>query len=200
MKADGFSYHFLWWVVRIAMFFWHPVFRVTGRENVPAGACVLCGNHVGMADPIWTIFAVGKRRFFRIMAKEQLLHLPLLGRFLRWIGLIGVKRGESDVSSVRTALKALKDGEKLLIYPEGTRARNGRLPGKTGAVLLAQRAGVPVVPLYIQRKRRPFSAICMVIGQPYEITFAQRRATAEELRQATDDLMDRIYAMGADVG
>lgn len=200
MKADGFSYHFLWWVVRIAMFFWHPVFRVTGRENVPAGACVLCGNHVGMADPIWTIFAVGKRRFFRIMAKEQLLHLPLLGRFLRWIGLIGVKRGESDVSSVRTALKALKDGEKLLIYPEGTRARNGRLPGKTGAVLLAQRAGVPVVPLYIQRKRRPFSAIRMVIGQPYEITFAQRRATAEELRQATDDLMDRIYAMGADVG
>ena len=200
MKADGHCYHFLFWVVRIAMFFWHPVFRVTGREHVPEGACVLCSNHMGMADPLWTIFAVGRRRFFRIMAKEQLLKLPLLGRFLKWIGLIGVKRGENDVNAVRTALKALRDGEQLLIYPEGTRARNGRLPGKTGAVLLAQRAGCPLVPIYIQRRRHPFSPLRMVIGEPYTISFASRRATAEELREATDALMDRIYALGAGVG
>ena len=200
MKPDGGWYRFLYSVVRIAMFFWHPVFRVSGREHIPQGACVICSNHIGMADPLWTIFALREKRFFRIMAKEQLLEVPLLGRLLRWLGLIGVKRGENDVHAVREALKALKSGEKLLIYPEGTRARSGPLPGKTGAVLLAQRAGCPILPVYIQRRRRPFSPLRLVIGPARTVTFADRRATAEELREATDALMDEIYAMGADVG
>ena len=200
MKPDGIAYRILYTIVRVALFFWHPVFRVTGRENIPAGACVICGNHIGMADPLWTIFALREKRFFRIMAKEQLLEVPLLGRLLRWIGLIGVKRGENDVHAVREALKTLKAGDKLLLYPEGTRARHGRLEGKTGAVLLAQRAECPLLPVYIQRRRRPFSPLRLVIGQPYTVSFPQRRAAAEELRTATDALMDTIYALGEGIG
>ena len=66
--------------------------------------------------------------------------------------------------------------------------------------MLAQRAGCPVLPVYIQRRRAPFSSLHMVIGQPYLVETADRRATAEELRQQTDLLMKKIYTMGENVG
>lgn len=195
-----FWYGFLCAVVRAAMALWHPVFRVTGREHIPEGPCVIFGNHVGMADPIWTIFAMRNGKFFRILAKEQLLRLPVLGRFLRWIGVIGVKRGEGDLNAVKQALKALKNGEKLLVYPEGTRVRGARIQAKTGAVLLAQRAGCPILPVYIQRKRRPWGPLRMVIGAPCAVETAGAHPTAEELRQETDRLMDLVYEMGRAIG
>lgn len=196
MKMNRFWYRFLYSIVRAGMFFWHPVFRVEGRGRIPEGPCVICSNHVGMADPIWTIFALRQPRFFRIMAKDQLMHLPVLRHLFRWIGMIGVKRGEGDIAAVKTALKALKDGEKLLIYPEGTRVRETRPEAKTGAVMLAQRAGCPLLPLYMQRRRHPFSALHAVIGEPVWVQTAGARPTAEELRRQTDALMDGIYAMG----
>ena len=189
-------FSFLYFIVRIAMAIWHPLFRVEGRENIPDGPCVICSNHIGMADPIWTIFALPEPWHLRIMAKESLIHLPVLGPLLRWVGLIGVKRGEADIGAVKEALKSLKSGWKLLIYPEGTRAKKGPLEGKTGAVLLAQRAGCPVLPVYIQRRRAPLSSLSMVIGEPYLVEIADRRATAEELREQTDLLMGKIYKMG----
>lgn len=187
-------------LVRIGMFFWHPVFRVMGRENIPEGPCVICSNHAGMADPIWTILALRQPFFFRIMAKDQLMHIPVLKYVFRWIGMIGVKRGENDISAVKAALKALKNGEKLLIYPEGTRVPQGRIQGKTGAAMLAVRSGCPVLPIYIQRRRHPFSSLKMVIGAPYYLREAGARVTPEELQTLTDELLERIYAQGENIG
>ena len=54
----NFWYHLCWWLCRIGLFFWHPVFHVTGREQIPAGSCIFCANHSGMADPIWILLAL----------------------------------------------------------------------------------------------------------------------------------------------
>lgn len=200
MRITHFWYRILYSIVRVGMFFWHPVFRVSGREQIPQGPCVICCNHVGMADPIWMIFAMNQPMIFRIMAKDQLMHVPLLKYLFRWIGMIGIKRGEGDINAVKDAMKALKNGEKLLIFPEGTRVRGERIPGKTGAAMMAQRAGCPLLPVYIQRRRHPFSSLRAVIGTPYLLEIAGPRPTAEELRTITDDLMDRIYKLGENVG
>ena len=200
MRINRLWYRFLYAVVRIGMFFWHPVFKVSGRENIPDGPCVICSNHVGMADPIWAIFALRQPQIFRIMAKDQLMHVPILKYLFRWIGMIGIKRGEGDIVAVKTALKALRSGEKLLIYPEGTRVRRVRIEAKTGAVMLAQRAGCPILPLYMQRRRHPFSPLQAVIGMPFYVETAGLRPTAEELREQTDAMMDKIYAMGEAIG
>ena len=53
-----FWYHVCWWIARIGLFFWHPVFHVEGRAHIPAGSCVFCANHSGMADPIWILLAL----------------------------------------------------------------------------------------------------------------------------------------------
>ena len=195
-----FWYGFLCGVVRAAMALWHPVFRVTGRGHIPEGPCVICGNHAGMADPIWAIFAVRNGTFFRILAQDQVMRVPVLGRFLRWIGVIGVKRGESDLAAVKTALRALKNGEKLLVFPEGTRVKGARIPAKTGAVMLAQRAGCPVLPMYIQRRRRPFGPLRVAFGAPYWVETAGPRPTAEELRREADRVLDAAYALGEGIG
>lgn len=193
-------YRFLFWLTRIALFLWHPVFRVEGREHIPAGPCLFCSNHSGYADPLWDLYALNQPVLFRFVAKEQLMRLPVLGRFFHWIGMIGIRRGEQDVAAIKACLRALKDGEKVFLYPEGTRVRAGRLEAKTGALMLAGRTGLPVVPLYTSRRRRPFTPVRVVIGEPFLVEAAGRRATAAELRAQTDAMMDRIYEMGGDRG
>ena len=70
------------------------------------------------------------------MAKAELLRAPVLGGFLRRMGVVPVRRGESDLGAVRAALTALKRGQKLVIFPEGTRVTDGaELAGKTGAAM-----------------------------------------------------------------
>ncbi len=86
------------------------------------------------------------------------------------------------MQAVKTALKLLKDGDKLLMFPEGTRVRQGEdVSVKTGAAMFATRTGVPLLPVYIQRKKRLFARNAVVIGQPYYPQYAGRKPTPEEL-------------------
>ena len=103
-----------------------------------------------------------------------------------------------DISGIKTGIKCLRDEQQLLIFPEGTRVKAGeRRPGKRGAVVLAQRTDTPIVPIYLTQKRRPFSKLTCVFGEPYKVEFSSRRPTEAELEAATQDLMDRIYALEA---
>ena len=72
----GFWYWVAFYIVRAAMFLYHPVFHVKGRENIPQeGSFLICPNHSGMADPLWVIFALRLNRVPRIMAKNQVMYL-----------------------------------------------------------------------------------------------------------------------------
>jgi 1-acyl-sn-glycerol-3-phosphate acyltransferase len=196
-------FRFCYVVVRFVLGIWHPFFRVKGRENLPADGeyCYLiCGNHSAMSDPIWVLFALRTNRMEkvpRIMAKAELMRVPVLGRLFRWVGVFGVERGENDITALKTALKTLKDGKSLMIFPQGTRCRNGeRLPGKNGVAMMATRTDTMVLPVYLTEKKRPFRPLTCVIGQPYRMEYAGKRATSAELDALTADMMDRIYALG----
>lgn len=193
-------YPLLFWLCRIGMFCWHPVFRVKGRENIPTdGNYVICANHRGMADPLWILFALKLRKTCpRIMAKEAVLKVPVIGAILKHVGVFGVRRGENDIHAVKEGLASLKSGQNLLLFPEGTRVKPGsRISAKSGAVMLAMRTGTPILPVYIETKRHPFSPMRCVIGKPYlPLAENPRRATQEELHNRTKELMDTIYALG----
>ncbi len=200
MRIGKYTYRFLVGLTRCVLFLWHPVFRVQGRENLVEGPCVLCSNHSGFADPLWGIYALRPLPLYRIVAKESLMHTPLLGHLFDAIGMIGIRRGEQDITAIKTCLQALKNGEQVFIYPEGTRVPKGRIEAKTGALMLAERGGVPVVPIYTSRHRHPFFPVRVVIGRPFRVHSEGRRATAAELRAQTNEMMDGIYAMGGDTG
>lgn len=170
--------------------------KFIGRENVPQDACVICGNHSGLADPVWAVLAMKQRTIPRIMAKKEVMEKPVLGKFLGAFGAFGVDRDNPDISAVKTSLKALKNGEQLLIFPEGTRVKEGKtVTPKSGAVMLANRAGVPILPVYITRNRKPFCKIKVVIGEAYRPAFENEKPSSEKLQAATAELMRKIYAM-----
>ena len=170
--------------------------KFSGRENVPEGACVICGNHSGLADPIWAVLAMKPHTIPWIMAKKEVMEKPVIGRFLGAFGAFGVDRDNPDIHAVKKSLQVLKNGEQLLIFPEGTRVKNGKtVEPKSGAVLLANRAGVPILPVYITRNRKPFQRIKVVIGEAYSPEFDSKKPSSEELQAATRELMRKIYAM-----
>ena len=170
--------------------------KVSGRENIPEGPALICANHVYNSDPFYILTAFPRKERVWIMAKEEISRWPVVGPVLNWFGfLIWVKRGKADVGAVKAALKALKGGEKLLIFPEGT--RNDEIGDvKTGAAMMAIRARVPILPVYISSERGPFTPARVCIGQPYLPFTEDRKATTEDYQRATDVLMEKIRALG----
>ena len=188
-------------VVRFFMSFWHPVFRVVGRENVPReGRLMICANHRGAADPFWIVFALKLGHVPRIMAKKEVMQVPLLGSFLKKVGVFGVDRENVDVNAIKTGLRCLNDEQQLLVFPEGTRVKQGqKVHPKRGAVMLAARTNTPILPVYLSTDRKPFGPLTCVIGEPYMLQFEGKRASDEELEQLSVEMMNKIYSLGETV-
>ena len=185
-------FHFLYAVIWPFFNLFRPL-RVVGRENIPDGAAVLCPNHTTLGDPFYVVFAFGRKYPMRAMAKIQIMRVPVIGWILGKAGVFGVDRGRADMKAVKTALKFLKDGNKLLMFPEGTRVHEGEdVTAKTGAAMFATRTGAPLLPIYIQRKKKLFARNVVVIGQPYHPEYAGRKPTPDELDAIAGDLMDRV--------
>lgn len=177
----------------------YPV-KAIHRERIPEGACLICPNHSSAADPPMVAMAAGRKHFIRIMAKQELLDIPVLGWIFNKIGTFGVDRGNSDLNAIKTAMKVLKDGDKLLMFPEGSRVAEGEeSSAKTGAIMLAMKTGVPVVPVFSTRTKRLFHRSTMVFGEPYVIKPAGRRATPKEYEEQAEVLLQKIYALEAEI-
>ena len=144
-----------------------------GAENLPDDRPVmLCANHSSAWDPILFVAAIWTGYPLRIMAKKQLLRIPILGSILKAIGVFAVDRGNSNILAVKTAIQSLKQGWNLLIFPEGTREKeNAFLPLKSGLFVVAAAAGVDVVPCRIHYdtpdgRMKPFCRVRVVYGEP----------------------------------
>ncbi len=193
-------YSFLYLLVWPFFNFVHPC-RVIGRENIPAGGALICANHFYASDPFFIAFAFRLCHQLRVMAKAELIRVPIIGWLLNKAGIFGVERGKGDVAAIKTAMRYLKDGNKVLLFPEGTRAKAGEaLEAKTGAAMLALRTGVPIVPVYVPSKHKWFGRTPVVIGEAYFPQTAGKRATAEEYQVIADDLMCRIKALAPEAG
>ena len=189
-------FHFLYAVIWPFFHLFRPL-RVMGRENIPQGAAVICPNHTTIGDPFYVVFAFGHRYPMRAMAKIQIMRVPFIGWILGKAGVFGVDRGHADMKAVKTALKFLREGNKLLMFPEGTRVHQGEdVSAKTGAAMFACRTGVPLLPVYIQPQKRLFARNLVVIGKPYYPQFSGRKPTADELDAITDQLMAQVHALG----
>lgn len=176
---------------------WHPVVKVYGKENIPDGAAVMCCNHSAFSDPIWVVAYANLPKLPRIMAKRELLQIPLLGTFYKKLGAFPVDREKTDISAIKTSMKTIHDGNKLLIFPEGTRIRKGKqsVP-HSGPMLIATRTNAPILPIFLSTKKRPFSKINLVYGEPYYPQYEGKHPTAEELDRLSKELMEQIYKMG----
>jgi len=140
-----------WAGIKGVLFFVRAVgvqIRVSGIERIPKGVCLFAANHTSSADPPAIVGAIPRR--IAVLLKESLFRWPIVGQAFRSAHFIPVNRSshEDAIISVEKATEALREGQSFLIYPEGTRSPDGRLQKfKKGAVVMAIKAGIPIVPM-----------------------------------------------------
>ena len=187
-------------VVRTAIFtYCKIVYRIktVGKENIPAdGALIFCGNHRTYLDPPVIIVTAG--RHMRFMAKEELRKNP----FLAFLGVIFegiyVKRDAKYISAMKEAIKTLKSGGCIGLFPEGTRngleKNDGKL--KNGAAYLALKTGAKIVPIGIQGEAKPFHRTTIVYGEPLDFSTKYNISEDKEAAdKATDELKEKIIML-----
>jgi 1-acyl-sn-glycerol-3-phosphate acyltransferase len=142
----------LYWAgVKGVMFFVRSVgvkVEVRGKERIPAEACLFVANHTSSADAPAVVGAIPRR--IAILLKKSLFAYPIVGQAFTLAHFIPVERSDHDsaMASLEKATEAMRSGQSFLIYPEGTRSSDGRLGEfKRGAVVMAIKAGVPIVPM-----------------------------------------------------
>jgi 1-acyl-sn-glycerol-3-phosphate acyltransferase len=143
--------------------------RVKGIERIPPGVCLFAANHTSSADAPAIVAAIPRR--VAVLLKASLFQWPIVGQAFRSAHFIPVNRGARDsaIASVEKATEAMKAGQSFLIYPEGTRSPDGRLQEfKKGAVMMAIKAGVPIVPMVCSGAHRIMEKRSLVI-HPGEI-------------------------------
>lgn len=170
--------------------------KVLGKENIPSqGGLVLVSNHISYWDPIAVGCALSRRINF--MAKYELFLNPVLKPIITRLAAYPVRRGESDKGAIRHSLNLLAKGEIIGIFPEGTRSKTGKLmEAHTGAIILAIRAKVPVLPVAVIGSDKPFGKITVVIGKAIEFPqFYNTRPDRTEMVDATNIVMGEISRM-----
>ncbi len=176
-------------------------FRVEGLENIPkTGPLIIASNHLSNADPPAVGGFAGLVRDSRFMAKKELFEIPVLGWFFRRCGYISVdrKRAIGDFGALEGAIKALENGESIVMFPEGTRSKTGQpQKPKSGIGLLVYKTGAPVLPVKVEgtfgwpwvRKIR------VKFGQPFTL---QKDPTLEpkvQYKQFANDIMEKINSI-----
>ena len=176
--------------------------KVIGAEHLPQqGGFLVASNHVSYLDPV--IVGVVAKHKVGYMARESLFRNFFFGWLIRSLGAFPLKRNTADFRAIREAIRRLKNGWPVLIFPEGTRkSENKPKEANAGVGFLAVRGGVPVVPMYIvgtdkalpvNRKWVRFTPITVHIGPARVYTADQPH------EQIADDIMGSIQALAGPV-
>ena len=172
--------------------------EIEQEENIPQDrSYIIIANHVSNFDPL--LLALKWEKPVHFMAKEELFKIFLIGRILKMLDMIPVRRGESDRKAVKESLEYLKKGEILSLFPEGTRnkKREGLLPFHTGAAFFAKSADLEVLPVAIFGTDKIgikfFNKVRFKVGKPLKITdFYEGKISSKELEGFTGELKNEI--------
>lgn len=181
----------------LAWVLFHTVYPVTlhNTEHLSlSGPYILICNHLSGLDPICVAHAVNHEEI-SFLAKKELMQGRFAGWFLRSLHAIPVDRHNFDMAAMRACTQALRAGRVLGIFPEGTRFKKGNMEElETGVALLALRSSVPVVPMYIHGKLKPFHRVHCYADVPIPMDDLREMGVG---RDASDALLARIAALYA---
>ena len=124
-------------------------YRVVGAENmIEEGPCIIAANHCSYLDP--PLVGIACRRAIHYLARKSLLDLPVLGPILPELNVIPVDQKNADRSALMGAIRVVRHGGAVLIFPEGTRSADGALQAaRPGLGMIAAKTGAPVVPVHV---------------------------------------------------
>ena len=179
--------------------------RVIHPERMlESGPLILAVNHSSFFDP--PLAGICSRRGVFYLARKTLLKWPFFGPLFPAMNVIPVERDGNDMTALREVIKKIKDGNAVVLFPEGTRSMDGLLqPARAGIGLVIAKTGAPVLPMRIfgayesypkNAKRFQFSPITLVLGEPIHFTPEELTNPSRENYQIlSNKVMDRIAAL-----
>ncbi len=194
----------------LAWIVFHIGFRVEciGRENlkkVRTNGCIIAPNHVSAIDPVFVVITRFWGRRMVVFAKKELFEINvLLTWFFRWMGALCVRGTREELDVIDQTVEACRNGGTLLIFPEGTREKEGKLlQPKSGLFVIAAQAAVDVVPVRIlyntpDGRMKLFCKVKVVYGEPMPAAqFAmESRRDLKTLRANKQALLDAWEELG----
>jgi 1-acyl-sn-glycerol-3-phosphate acyltransferase len=178
--------------------------RVTGTEQVPrTGGALVAGNHISGWDPIVIPAMLPRQMTFPAKAELFVARGPLsavVAWFVKAVGILPMDRsgGRASASGMDVVVDALREGQVVGIFPEGTRSPDGRLyRGRTGVARLALATGMPVIPVGVQHSSPPSRRRAVVrFGAPLDFSaYAGAGNDRDVLRHVTDEVMAAIQEL-----
>lgn len=167
-----------------------------GMENIPKnGGVIYASNHRSYHDPVFITMRVPKK--FCYMAKKELFRNKIFGKFITMLGAFPITRGTGDMAALDNAIDKVRNGQNLVIFPEGTRSYDGKVgKGKTGVALVAAKAGVDVIPVGIcfEGPKLTFrKKVTIKFGKPISAEKLHIEGTSsKDLRVIKNTIMDSI--------
>ncbi|MCI8310183.1 MAG: 1-acyl-sn-glycerol-3-phosphate acyltransferase [Clostridia bacterium] len=175
-------------------------YEILGRENIPKeGALIFCGNHRSYLDP--PLIVVTCPRKMRFMAKEELRKNGLFGFLCYIYNSIFVKRDSKDIGPLKEAMKELKNGECIGIFPEGTRNGMDKNDGKlkNGASYMSLKTGAKLVPIGIKGEAKPWHKVTLTYGKPLDFSDMLKDKSAKELEDyVSERLKEEIIKLSSE--
>jgi 1-acyl-sn-glycerol-3-phosphate acyltransferase len=157
------------------------------------GGMLVASNHCSFLDPMVVGVALPVR--VEYLARSTLFDPPGFGRLIHRLGAHPVRRGQADAGALRTMIQVLRNGGKLVMFPEGTRSRTGQMGRlRPGAASVACRCGVPVLPVYVHGTYEAWPRHAL-LPRPARVTVAFGRpidTTGRDAQTVTDELGERL--------
>ena len=146
-------------------------YKIHGKENIPEGSAVMVCNHFRGIDCGFVADAYHTDIYF--LAKKEIFKNKLFGKIVKSFGAIPIDREKPDLKSLMQAITVLKQGHKLVVFPEGSRNKSGTdqlQEIKSGSGVFAVKAKCPIVPMMLLKKPRFLRRTHLIIGKPFELT------------------------------
>ena len=168
---------------KIPIFFFSLLYpmKVYGKENIPEGGAVLVSNHFRAIDCGFIARICDKD--IKYLAKKEIFKNKLISKIVKSYGGIPIDRDNPDMKSLLEAIKEIKKGNKLCIFPEGKRNVSGTSDlqdVKGGSVIFSVKAKCPIVPIMMLKKAKIFRKTRIIIGKPFEFSEYYGKKLSEE--------------------
>lgn len=166
--------------------------KVIGKKNLPKGGAVLICNHQSVLDIPTIGLNIYKQQHF--LGKKELFEKKIKSKFYKTLGGIPIDRQNPGLDSIKQCLSVLKNDQRLLVFPEGTRKEQHNLQDfKSGAIMFAIKAKKPIVPMWIDKKPKMFRYNTLRIGEPiYFDEYFGKKLSQDQENQANKIVIDAL--------
>lgn len=178
-----------------------PIFRITrvtpegkkykGRVR---GGAIIAANHTSFADPFLVGVTFWYRRTYFLVA-EVVMRNKLVAWLLRGVGAIRIDRNKVDIDAINKSVDKLKHGYLLTMFPQGGITHREQIDSvKSGAILMAMRAGVPIVPIHIMPRDKWYKCKVVVVGEPIDPAklCTKKMPSTADIKMITDRLVQEM--------